>query len=199
MLHAWVKTQLADSSRQLDVSQLLSHVRQLQAAEVAVLKPIWLSLSAAASAATDGTGAALGKLVELWRTEADDDSAEFEADLLRLSAMHSYKQGHTLQVRSGLWTIDLKEILVGIHKPSCISTLVDGTHLLCCGPVKAEPDAQRLLICISCPCMGLLESTIEHIDVLSFRLLSLKALIITPQRVDLPSILFSLFVMAHQA
>lgn len=193
LLHAWIKVQLADSSRQLDVSQLLSHVRQLQAAkpEVAALKPIWLSLSAAAAAATDGTGAALEKLIKLWRAQADDDSAELDADLLRLSALHGYEQGHTLQVRSGLWTLDLKKICVDTHRPSCTAILVDSTHLPCCSQVKVEPDAQRFLVCARCPCMGLLNCTFA----LNFRLLSQDALIMTPQRVDLSSLLFSLSAM----
>ena len=198
LLHAWIKVQLADSSRQLDVSQLLSHVRQLQAAkpEVAILKPIWLSLSAAAAAATDGTGAALEKLIKLWRAQADDDSAEFNAELMRLSALHSYEQGHTLQVRSSLWTVDLKKILVDTHRPSCTAALVSGTYLLCRSQVKAEPDARCLLICVRCPCMGLPNCMFAHGNVLSCRLLSQEALIMASQRVDLPSILFSLFVMA---
>ena len=116
LLHAWVKTPLADPSRQLDVTELLSHAQQLQAAkpEVALLKPLWLSLSAAAVALKDGTGKALEGLVKAWRAQADDDSAEFDADLISLNALRCYKQGHALQVRT-LYVFHVLQLLYTVH------------------------------------------------------------------------------------
>ncbi len=80
--------------------QLFSHVQQLQAAkpELALLKPLWLTISAAAAASTEGTQATLKGLVKAWRAQADDDSAEFSAELIGLGALHDHKKGHLAQV-----------------------------------------------------------------------------------------------------
>ncbi|KAL0025266.1 hypothetical protein WJX77_012112 [Trebouxia sp. C0004] len=99
LLHAWIKLQLLDPSNQLDARQLFSHVQQLQAAkpELALLKPLWLTISAAAAASTDGTQATLQGLVKAWRAQADDDSAECTADLIGLCALQDHKKGHLAQ------------------------------------------------------------------------------------------------------
>ena len=95
-----MKLQLLDPHDQLDVRQLFSHVQQLQAAkpELALLKPLWLTISAAAAASTDGTQATLKGLVKAWRAQADDDSAEFSAELISLCSLQRHKQGHLAQV-----------------------------------------------------------------------------------------------------
>jgi len=105
LLHAWIKFQLVDSD-QLDVRQLFSHVQQLQAAkpELALLKPLWLTISAAAAASTDSTQATLEGLVKAWRVQADDASAEFSAELFGLGALHDHKQGHLAQVGPCVFT-----------------------------------------------------------------------------------------------
>jgi len=119
LLHAWIKFQLVDSD-QLDVRQLFSHVQQLQAAkpELALLKPLWLTISAAAAASTDSTQATLKGLVKAWRAQADDDSAEFSAELIGLGSLQDHEKGHLAQVGP------------------CVSTRqgrpVIGSHFCCC-------------------------------------------------------------------
>jgi len=100
LLHAWIKLQLLDPSDQFDIRQLFSRVQQLQAAkpELALLKPLWLTISAAAAASTNGTQATLKGLVKAWRAQADDDSAEFSAELIGLGALQDHKKGHLAQV-----------------------------------------------------------------------------------------------------
>ena len=95
-----MKLQLLDPHDQLDVRQLFSHVQQLQAAkpELALLKPLWLTISAAAAASTDSTQATLKGLVKAWRAQADDDSAEFSAELISLCSLQHHKKGHLAQV-----------------------------------------------------------------------------------------------------
>ena len=109
LLHAWIKLELADNLEQPDLQRLFSHAKALQAAkpEVAALQPLWLTISAAATAsaaasaaasADSSTAAELRSLVRSWRGQADDDSAEFEAELMSLSAVHAHMHGHRLQV-----------------------------------------------------------------------------------------------------
>lgn len=114
-----MKLQLLDPSNQLDVRQLHSHVQQLQAAkpELALLKPLWLTISAAAAVSTDGTQAALKDLVKAWRAQADNDSAECTAELIGLGALQDHKQGHLAQVGPSVSTRQGRPV-VGSH---CLS------------------------------------------------------------------------------
>ena len=110
LLHAWVKLEFADSSLQQH-EQLFSHAKALQAAkpEAAMLQPLWLTISAAAAASADASSAAALKgLVKAWRAQADDDSAEFDADLIGLDVQLAHQEGRKLQVRPHL---HLKQLL----------------------------------------------------------------------------------------
>ncbi len=115
-----MKLQLLDPSNQLDVRQLFGHVQQLQAAkpELALLKPLWLTISAAASASADGTQATLKGLVKAWRAQADDDSAECTAELIGLCALQDHKKGHLAQVGPCVFTRQDRPV-IGSHCP-CI-------------------------------------------------------------------------------
>lgn len=126
MLHAWIKLQLLDPSDQLDVRQLFSHVQQLQAAkpEFALLKPLWLNISAAAAASTDSTRATLEGLVKAWRAQADDDSAEVTAERIGLCALQDHKKGHLAQVGPCVSTRQGRPV-IGSHCP-CILTVLYG-------------------------------------------------------------------------
>lgn len=115
LLHAWIKLELADlqptppypipthapSNHQPDLQQLSSHAEALTAGkpEAAMLRPLWLTVSAAAAASSEAaTAAGLRELVRSWRAQADDDSAEFEAELLGLDALFASQTGQKLQV-----------------------------------------------------------------------------------------------------
>ena len=101
LFHAWLKLDLAEPGRLDNLQQLFSHVKALQAVkpEVAMLQPLWLTLSAAAVTSTDPSVAAtLQGLVRAWRAQADDDSAEFEAELAGLSARQAFQSSQKLQV-----------------------------------------------------------------------------------------------------
>ncbi|KAL3133073.1 hypothetical protein ABBQ38_006975 [Trebouxia sp. C0009 RCD-2024] len=114
LLHAWIKLELADlqptppypipthapSNHQPDLQQLSSHAEALTAGkpEAAMLRPLWLTVSAAAAASSEAaTAAGLRELVRSWRAQADDDSAEFEAELLGLDALFASQTGQKLQ------------------------------------------------------------------------------------------------------
>ena len=99
LLHAWIKLEL--SSSQPNIKQLFGHVQKLQAAKpgVALLKPLWATISAAAAASTESMATALGGVVRAWRGQADDDSAEVNADLLGLDAMQAHQAGHKHKAR----------------------------------------------------------------------------------------------------
>ena len=115
LLHAWVKLELADICpipshpaslhtpyhHQPDLQQLSSYAKALQAAkpEAAILQPLWLTISAAAAASKEAsTAAGLQGLVKSWRAQADEDSAEFEAELIGLDAQLASQTGQKLQV-----------------------------------------------------------------------------------------------------
>ena len=115
LLHAWIKLELAKfhpnppysystppSRHQPHLQQLSSHAQALQAAkpEAAMLRPLWLTISAAAAASSEASAAAgLRGVVTSWRAQADDDSAEFEAELVSLKALFASQTGQKLQVR----------------------------------------------------------------------------------------------------
>lgn len=64
-----------------------------------MLQPLWLTISAAAAASEEAsTAAGLRGLVRSWRAQADEDSAEFEAELVGLNAQLAVQTGQTLQV-----------------------------------------------------------------------------------------------------
>ena len=115
LLHAWVKLELANASlplshptsphaphhHQPNLQQLSSHAKALQAAkpEIAMLQPLWLTISAAAAASKEASVAAgLQGLVRSWRAQADEDSAEFEAELIGLNAQLASQTDQKLQV-----------------------------------------------------------------------------------------------------
>lgn len=119
LLHAWIKLELADCHptslnprsppaphhHQPDLQHLSSHAKALQAAkpEAAVLRPLWLTISAAASASSEAaTAVGLKDLVRTWRAQADDDSAEFEAELVGLDAQLANQTGQKLQVMASM-------------------------------------------------------------------------------------------------
>lgn len=122
LLHAWIKLELADTyptpnhptsplpphHHQPDLQQLSSHAKALQAAkpEAAMLQPLWLTISAAAAASEEAAIAAgLWGLVKSWRAQADEDSAEFEAELVGLSAQLAAQTGQKLQVTKPLQSL----------------------------------------------------------------------------------------------
>ena len=119
LLHAWIKLELANVSptahhptspktpnhHQPDLQQLSGHAKALQAAapEAAMLQPLWLTISAAAAASeAASTAAGLRGLVTSWRAQADEDSAEFEAELVRLDAQLAFQTGQKLQVTNNM-------------------------------------------------------------------------------------------------
>lgn len=115
LLHAWIKLDLADVQptpshptspkaphhHQPDLQQLSSRAQALQATkpEAIVLQPLWLTISAAAAASEEAaTAAGLRGLVKSWMAQADEDSAEFKAELVGLSAQLAAQTGQKLQV-----------------------------------------------------------------------------------------------------
>ena len=105
LYHAWLKLNLADAGQLENLQQLFSHAKALQAAkpEVAMLQPLWLTISAAAAASADPSAAAtLQDLVKAWRAQADDNTAEFEAELAGLSAQQAFHTGQKLQVTESI-------------------------------------------------------------------------------------------------
>ena len=73
----------------------------LQAAKpsLAALKPLWLTISAAATAAGPQAAASARGFVEEWMTDADLESAETAADLAAVNVLHL----HTTQQRAEVW------------------------------------------------------------------------------------------------
>lgn len=115
LLHAWIKLELAGlhptpayptpapapGNHRPDLQQLSSHAQALQAGkpDAAMLRPLWLTISAAAAASSEAaTAAGLRGLVRSWRAQADDDSAEFEAELVGLDALFASQTDQKLQV-----------------------------------------------------------------------------------------------------
>ncbi|KAL3149301.1 hypothetical protein ABBQ32_14165 [Trebouxia sp. C0010 RCD-2024] len=114
LLHAWIKLELAGlhptpayptpapapGNHRPDLQQLSSHAQALQAGkpDAAMLRPLWLTISAAAAASSEAaTAAGLRGLVRSWRAQADDDSAEFEAELVGLDALFASQTDQKLQ------------------------------------------------------------------------------------------------------
>ena len=76
-------------------------MHQLQAAkpEAALLCPLWKTLTAAAAGSAGPAAAALRSLVADSRAEADEDSAEVDAELGSVQVLQAYNSGDKLQVR----------------------------------------------------------------------------------------------------
>lgn len=93
LLHAMIKLH-PDGGIQLIHPQLDT----LQAAKpsLAALKLLWLTISAAATAAGPQAAASARGFVEEWMADADLESAETAADLVGVNVLHL----HTLQQRA---------------------------------------------------------------------------------------------------
>ena len=100
LLHAWIKLQLPHFNSPLGLQQLTSHMHQLQAAkpEAALLRPLWKTLTAAAAASNEPAAAAFRGFVADSRAQADEDSAEVEAELAAVKTLEAYNSGQKLQV-----------------------------------------------------------------------------------------------------
>ena len=106
-----------------------------------MLQPVWLTISAAAAASEDAsTAAGLQGLVRAWRAQADEDSAEFEAELVRLDAQFASQTGQKVQVTKCM------SLTTSLHGLACSYN--------CKLRLTCWAHATSLHVCTVCICMN---------------------------------------------
>ena len=73
-------------------------ILQAAKASLAALKPLWLTISAAATAAGPEAAASAREFVEEWMSDADLGSADMTADLLGIDMLHLQHTKQRLKV-----------------------------------------------------------------------------------------------------
>lgn len=95
LLHAIIKLRPHDG-----IHHIQPQLQTLQAAKplLAALKPLWLTIIAAATAAGPQAAASAEGFVKEWMMDADLFSAETAADIINVQVLHLQQAKHTVQV-----------------------------------------------------------------------------------------------------
>lgn len=108
LLHAMIKLHPEGG-----IQHIHHQLETLQAAKpsLAAVKPLWLTISAAAAAAGPEAASSAKGFVQEWMTDADLESADVTADLLGVEVLHLHHTKQSLKVGCSCCTTQCNKLL----------------------------------------------------------------------------------------